>query len=365
MAMVGPIRRSRAASLLVALLLAAIACGSDVPAAAAPRNPSAPLVGFTFSPEAVPAGTDPMVDLRHLLWRLAPDLVRLPVYWESVAPAPGRLDFAPVDALLATVSAYDAASPRHHTRVVLVAGARNILTPELHLPDWAEGDTALQDLLASNPYREYLLLTFDHYARNPLLYGWQVENEPLDSTNPELGQVNLPASEVQAEIQLARRVDPVHPIVVTTYDSAAVALDKVQGSRWEWFWNKLPFLARPVGHPGAVLSLGDALGLDVYVVTPSTPLDQANPIKRIGWKAQALAYWADRAERNGKSLWITEMQAAPWRDTDGFTTDDLLESARDYRWAGAEVVLLWGVESWLQSPDWMTAGRAAIAALRE
>ncbi len=359
------IRISRAAWLLTALLPAAPACGSDASRIAAAPELGTPLVGFTFSPEALRDASSPADDLGRLLWRLSPDLVRLPVYWESVAPAPGRLDFAAVDSLMATVAEYDAASSLHHTRVVLVAGARNVLTPELHLPDWAQGDTALQDLLASHPYRQYLLLTFKRYARSPLLYGWQVENEPLDSTNPDLGPVDISAAQVAGEIQLLRRVDPVHPIVVTTYDSAGLNLDKVQGSRWEWLWNKLPFLGHPVGHPGAALQLGDALGLDVYVVTPSTPLEQASPQKRIGWKGQALTYWSARAAASGKALWITEMQAAPWRTTAGFTTDDLLASARVYRTSGAGVVLLWGVESWLEDPDWMEAGSEAMATLRD
>lgn len=359
------IKKSRPFSLLLALGLAALACGSDVLPPDVQPAAGTPLVGFTFSPEALPAGEDPLIDLRRLLWHLSPDLVRLPVYWESVAPAPTQVDFSQIDALVATVAAYDAASAHHQTRIVLVAGARNVLTPEVHLPDWAQGDSALLDLLDSHPYHQYLLLTFKHYARSPLLYGWQVENEPLDSTNPDLGPVDLPASAVQSEIQLLRRIDPIHPIVVTTYDSAAVNIDKVQGSRWEWLWDLLPWNSRPVGHPGAALALGDALGLDVYVVTPSTPLDQASPQVRIGWKGQALAYWAQRAAQHGKSLWITEMQAAPWQSTAGFTTDDLLDSARVYRDSGAEVVLLWGVETWLDSPDWMAAGQEAMATLRD
>ena len=355
----------RPATLAIALLVSLVACGADAGGAAGARSEGdPPLVGFTFSPKAVPAGTDSEAALRTLLRRLAPDLVRLPVYWDAVAPEPDAVDFTPVDRLLDVVSAYDAASPRHHTRVVLVAGARNVLTPEVHLPDWAEADSELRDLIASHPYRRYLLLTFRHYARNPLLYGWQVENEPLDSTNADLGDVDLPAAAIRDEVALLRRIDPVHPIVVTTYDSAAVDLDQVRASSYEWLWDRLPFVSQPAGHPLDALSLGDALGLDVYVVTPTTPLAEATPSQRIGWKAEALAYWAERAGRSGKTLWITEMQAAPWRATEGFTTDDLLTSAREYRATGAEVVLLWGVESWLQAPEWMAAGRTAIATLR-
>lgn len=354
----------RIAAVAAILLVAVIGCSADVSHPSPPRPADPPLVGFTFSPKALDEGTDASAALATLLRRLAPDLVRLPVYWDEVAPDPGAVDFSSVDRLLDVVAAYDASSPRHHARVVLVAGARNVLTPELHLPDWAASDTELTDLLASHPYREYLLLTFRHYARSPLLYGWQVENEPLDSTNPDLGDVDLPESTVRDEVTLLRRIDPVHPIVVTTYDSAALNIDRVQGTAYEWIWDRLPFVGHPVGHPGDALSLGDALGLDVYVVTPSTPLAQASPTQRIDWKAQALTYWANRASDAGKSLWITEMQAAPWRATEGFTPADLLTSARLYRDTGAEVVLLWGVESWLDDPEWMRAGRQAMATLR-
>ena len=86
--------------------------------------------------------------------------------------------------------------------------------------------------------------------------------------------------------------------------------------------------------------------------------------ERIRWKAQALAFWARLATAAGKELWVTEMQAAPWADSDGFTPGDLVASAQAYRRAGASLVLFWGVESWLGDADWMSAGRAAVHALR-
>jgi hypothetical protein len=58
------------------------------------------------------------------------------------------------------------------------------------------------------------------------------------------------------------------------------------------------------------------------------------------------------------------MQAAPWQHVDGFTTDDLLMSAHEYRGQGESAVLLWGVEQWLTSPAWLAAGRQAVALLR-
>ena len=112
------------------------------------------------------------------------------------------------------------------------------------------------------------------------------------------------------------------------------------------------------------LQLGDVLGLDVYVVTPSTPLSEDSAIERIGWKAETIEYWAHKARASGRSLWLTEMQAGPWANAPGFTTTDLVLSADLYRDRGASLVLLWGVEGWLHSDQWMRAGLRAVAILR-
>src|SRR5689334_2565227 len=99
--------------------------------------PPAPLAGFSFSPlTSIEAGRDPDADLDRLLDATQPDLVRLPIYWEMVEPAPDTLDFASVDSLLAVIAGHDEDSGVK-TRVVLSVGARNFLYPELHMPAWA------------------------------------------------------------------------------------------------------------------------------------------------------------------------------------------------------------------------------------
>jgi hypothetical protein len=72
-----------------------------------------------------------------------------------------------------------------------------------------------------------------------------------------------------------------------------------------------------------------------------------------------LPYWSGQAQAAGKPLWITEMQGAPWPGQSTFTISDLLLSAYAYHHTGASVILLWGVEEWLGSPDWMEAGKQA------
>jgi hypothetical protein len=325
------------------------------------------MVGFTFIPaHATDVGYQPAAALAELLHKLHPDLVRIPIYWSSVAPSADRLDFTTVDQLLATVAAANSRRHAQQTQVILVAGVRNLAWPEVHLPDWVVTGTTLDlgQITSSDAYRSYLAGSFARYAASPLLSAWQVENEPLDNTNESLGEVALESATVATEVALLKSIDPVHRAIVTTYNSASVSLDMQATSRFSWLFGLFPG-PKPVGHPKPALLLGDILGLDVYVDTPSTSLEDASITERIGWKAATLAYWADQGVQNGKQVWVTEMQGSTWNGDPAFSTEDLLESAQQYSGTGVSAVLLWGVEDWLKSPGWMAAGQAAFQTLRK
>lgn len=332
----------------------------------APPLPNPPLVGFSFSAAALPPGTNPEQALARLLSSLQPDIVRLPVYWGTVAVSPDQLDYAELDRLIGVVSAHNAQTPSRPTQIALVVGARNLVFPEIHLPAWLEvaGTHKLEPLLATPRYHRYLETTFRRYATLPLLRAWQVENEPLD--NASLGPVTygaLSEALIRSEIELLRSIDLVHQAVVTTFNSSHVALDIQAGSYMNWLYNLLPG-GKPVGHPWQALTMGDVLGLDLYVVTAATPLKVISSSTRIAWKEESLDFWQAQATRHGRGLWITEMQGSPWIGTSGFTTTNLLSSAIAYRGHGVGVYLLWGVEDWLTSPEWMKAGTTAIGLLR-
>jgi hypothetical protein len=329
-----------------------------------PLNP--PLVGFSFSPAALTDGSDPEQALARLLRTLQPDLVRLPVYWSTVAPTADSLDYTEVDDLIKTVEAHNALKGSRHTELVLVVGARNLVYPEVHLPAWLDTTSIhkLETLLKTVSYRRYLETTFRRYASLPLLKAWQVENEPLD--NASIDQVTsgvLPASMIRSEVDLLRSIDLVHEVVVTTFNSSHVSLDVRSASPLAWLYEHLPG-AKPAGHPAQALTMGDTLGLDLYVVTQATPLQTTSPSTRIAWKEESLDYWQSQAVKHGRSLWVTELQASPWFGTTGFTTGDLISSAIAYRGHGVSVYLLWGVEDWLDVPAWMDAGTTAIRVLR-
>lgn len=349
---------------LAVVSLAAIVLRYVSPPSPSERPPGAPLAGFSYSPkEARYLGLDPVSALQTLLLRVHPDLVRMPVYWDSAAPTADHMDFGETDRLLDVIAQYDQMSPNRRTQVVLVVGARNLGAPELYLPSWV-GDTAhdLIEKLRSPAYSEYLSETFQRYAASPLLYGWQVENEPLDSTNPELGNITVPTQVVAHEVQLAHRLDPAHPVVITTFNSATAELDRQADGRLSGLF-ALASPWKPAGHPRPALQLGDVLGLNEYVATPNSPLARISVDQRLAWKSDSVRYWADQARSQRKQVWITEMQASPWKGVGGFTPRDLQRSAELYRDSGVSAVFLWGAEQWIGSQTWLDAALQAVATL--
>jgi hypothetical protein len=326
-----------------------------------------PLVGFSFRYHAVEyQDMQPEEALRTLLTKLRPDLVRVPVYWRDVAPTPDSFDFWQTDRLLQVINDFNRVRGGHRVRVVLVVGVRNMDYPEVYVPEWVnpEINRYLPQVTRLPQYGDYLDATFARYSDMSNLYGWQVENEPLDRIQSS-GDIEVPAERLRSEVQRLRQFDPVRPVVVTTFNSAELSLDRKGASAFSWLLTRLPG-PQPAGNPLPALRLGDALGLDIYVANPYTPAAETAVGQRIAWKQETLRYWAEQAAKRGKELWITEMQAAPWDDLGAseFTEDDLRTSAAAYRDAGPSVILLWGVESWLESPQWMEAGLAAVHTLR-
>jgi hypothetical protein len=337
-------------------------------ASASPKTLTTTRVGFSFRPHTVAGmGLDPTTSLATLPQRTNPDLVRLPIYWSDVAPQPDSLDFSSVDRLLSVVATHNQARSVPTTHVVLVVGMRNEGYPELFVPPWALIRAGLDtDALSKQPeYVEYLSTAVTRYAGSELLDSWQVENEPLDSSiPPEQGDTSVSLLNLEWEVTLLHSRDPRHPVMVTSFNSSTVDLDEVGIAAEESSAPPPPAIALVGGHPDQSLVASDILGLDLYVVYAGVNLDDPDVSTRIIWKRNSLPFWAARAQSMGRGLWIAEMQAAPWRDVDGFTTADLALSAREYCGRGATTVLLWGAESWLTLPEWQQAGNAAFATLR-
>ncbi len=265
--------------------------------------------------------------------------------------------------MLDVVAQHNAMSSRP-TRVILTVGARNFLYPELHAPAWAgpRQQPELGAVQQASSYRLYFDATLLRYRDSPLLYAWQVENEPLDYVvNNFTGEDQITPQQLQWEVDEVHSVDPAHRVVTTTYNAWNVIVD--------WMQMKTPPLlgalhGYPSGHPEDALDIADALGLDIYVDGSPTPLRFTTVALRTSWKAETIRFWADLAAARGKEVWLTEMQAQPWSGQAGFTPSDLVATAATYRGDPLKVVLLWGVETWLTDPAWMGAAIRAMTVLR-
>ena len=322
-----------------------------------------PLVGFSFSPiGSESAGRDAGSDLSRLLSATKPDLIRLPIYWDAVQPSPSELDFTSIDELLETVAQHNQTSAGR-TRVVLTIGARNFQYPELHQPNWVgpREQPYIGDAQSGSAYRAYFDASITRYRDSPLLYSWQVENEPLDLVVNDLtGEDRISESQLAWEISRVHDLDPAHDVVVTTYDAWNVTADMLQVYAAPVLWR----LGGPTGHPQEALDAGDALGLDIYIDGPPIQPKFASVGLRGAWKQQGVDFWANRAHRMGKDLWIAEMQAEPWGSETSFTPRDLLESAALYRQEPVDVVLLWGSGTWLNDPAWLYGVTRAMDLMR-
>jgi hypothetical protein len=346
---------------LIVVCLCALLLGSED---WAPERTAPPLVGFSYSPlTSTEVDRDPAVDLSRLLETTHPDLVRLPIYWELVQSSPEQLDFESVDALLAVVAKHNETSP-NPTRVVLTVGARNFLYPELHQPPWAGPRTqpyigAVQSQLA---YRTYFTSSVTRYRDSPLLYAWQVENEALDIVvNDSTGINAISPEQMQWEIDQVHMLDPHHEVVLTSYNALNSTADLMQVYT-PWL---LPLIGGGSGHSDEALQMGDAFGLDIYLDSPHVAWRSATSVHmRSKWKQQSIGFWSARAHAEGKDIWLAEVQAQPWGGETSFAPSDLVASAVDYREERLDVVLLWGVETWLQDPAWLAAGQHAMEILR-
>lgn len=322
-------------------------------------------MGFSYSPDVSTwAGRNPQADLAYLLSTTNPDLVRLPVYWDVTQPSPHNLDYSSVDSLMAVVAWHNSHATRQ-TRVILTVGARNFLYPELHTPAWIgpRQQPQLGNAQVGTAYRDYFDTTIVRYRNNPLLYAWQVENEPFDYVvNEETGADQISPEQMTWEIDEVHRLDGHHRAVTTSFDGWNVIVDWMQLDATPLLWALHGY---PSGHPGPALDAADALGLDIYVDGASTPLRFTSIPLRTTWKAETIQFWADQAKAQNKQVWLMEMQAEPWAVSPGsYSTADLLATAASYRREPLNVVLLWGAETWLADPAWLNAASGAMTILR-
>lgn len=274
---------------------------------------------------------------RQILADLGVRLVRLSVYWSDVERDPGVYDFSAVDRLLAIAEEYGA-------RVTMSIGMKAQRYPEFWFPTWLR----LAAKLPPDGYPEdhplveealfpYLAAAARHVGAHPAVEAIQVENEPFVHFRGHANGWRIRRSFLARELETVHSNDPgAHPIVIS------------HASWWRrdgtWRW---------------IIENADVLAQSVYTKRQRGPWQWLHIFPyHTGFYAPDLPEQARTAKRNGKQVWIGELQAEPYERPDvdvrriptatarSFSVRLFRDNVRLAKRSGAARAYMWGAEWW-------------------
>lgn len=287
--------------------------------------------------------------------------IRLSVPWDEVEPAPGAFNFETLDAQL------DAAE-RAGAKVSLSVGMKAQRHPEFYIPAWAmegldlpDGAVLSSDRVLRQRALRMVVAVVRHVGERAVVDSWGAENEGYIAS-PRSNDWSLSREYVAEVVATIREHDPLDRPVAINH-----AQHFVMDRRWK-----------------DALADSDVLGQSMYPFRNySLPGWRfVVNIMEIGPLMPNYAYQARTAREDGKSFWVTELQAEPWTDEDArllspanpspnLTPEKLRRNVKYARQTGAGRVYLWGAEWWLYQGErfndwrWTEAAAAEIRAAGE
>jgi hypothetical protein len=357
-------RSARFRAGLLVSIAAAIACSLaafmianrfEWPARAAAGEP---LYGADFScRQAQYLGEDCHAAYTALLDQLGVRHVRLSAYWDEIEPQPGVYDFSDLDWQIGEAA-------KRGVAVTLTVGIKGQRSPEYYVPDWARAGRGIPDGSSPADYPDiaagsinFVRATVQHEAGQNAIEVWQVENEPYVHFWHTAHDWVLPSWFVNEEAQAIRQSDPAQRPLLITHASWL---------RTDGTWRN-------------ILKTADIVGEAVYTKRQRGPLASIYLFPfQLGPLTPDLPGQEAVADRLGKAVWISELQAepfeAPWVDVKDancssptispeLLRDNLTLADR----SGAERAYLWGAEWWYYcltqkgDPAMWDAARSAFA----
>lgn len=298
-----------------------------------------PVIGANFScKRAEYFGQDCDAALASILDDLGVRRLRLSVYWSDVEREPFVYDWSSIDRQLNELQARGAMA-------LVSIGAKAQRYPEYWLPTWLrlEAKIPIDAMPEDDPLIQQHLFPFleaatAHLATHPEVEALQVENEPFVHFEGHAFGWRFRKPFVQREIETVRAADGGrHPLVI----SHASWLQTDQTWRW-------------------ILDRVDVVGQSVYTKRQRGPWPWLYIFPyRIGPLTPDLPGQARTASRQGRQLWITELQAEPYEgpgvdvrrappaEARSFSVRWLDDNLTLARRSGATRVYLWGIEWWL------------------
>ena len=279
-----------------------------------------PEYGVTFSPRyARYLGLDWQKTYLQILDELKVKNLRLPSYWNSLAPEEEKYDFSDTDFML------DEAAKRG-VRVTLVLGVKQPRWPECYIPAWAKNLTVghrQQEIL------QFMEQVVKRYQGTATIWAWQIENEPFLPFGE--GCDKYDENFLQSELELVRELDS-RPLILTDSGELGVWVMPMQ--------------------------LSDILGVSVYRTTYNPVLGyQTYPLTPFLYNLKSSLVRRFFARANLKTI-IAELQAEPWlsrQDSNEntpqsqkrlFSEEDLKNNVIFAKRVGFDEIYLWGVEWW-------------------
>lgn len=274
-------------------------------------------LGVTFSSRyAQDIGLDWRENYLAVLDDLKITNVRIPAYWDLIEKEEGVYDFSDLDWQLAEAE-------KRGTKIILVVGQKVPRWPECFVPDWAKNDDAKR----REALKKTITKIVERYKDNPVIYRWQVENEPFLSFGIcPVFDSNL----LDEEIAIVKNIDPKRPIVIT--DSGELSLWVPAAKRADIFGTTMYFTvySEKFGH---------------YLHYPIGP----NFFKFKGWLVKKFA--------DQENIIIVELQGEPWlnewtinanleKQLESMNSEKLRENIEFAKKTGFNEIYVWGVEWW-------------------
>lgn len=306
-----------------------------------------PQYGLSFSHRrAAELGLDPAEAFLALLIHLKPRLMRLSISWDAIAPEPGRYE-------LDSIRWYLDRTEEYGCRVLLTAGITEPDRRGFSLPAWLTGMAPPSERAGSTGQGRLManvLLMLERVvaalADYDAIDAWQVENEPFLAASRSRRTLVINPSLLKREVEVVREVDARHRPIVVTHSG---------GSVFDRPWHVALGIADVIGE-NLALSAVDAEG---------GRLRRSLTRHAIAGRLRLLAL---AAARQGKPLWITELQTeAPIHSSTSSSRlmDDMQAHIDLARRSGAVRIYLLGAEAGLISQRrgdqrWWDLARAVL-----
>lgn len=285
-------------------------------------------IGTTFSyRECQFLKIDPWSTLKAIA-RLGLNPIRIGTYWQDLQPKKKQYDFCLLDKQIKILSGLK-------TDIILELGMKAPRWPEYYLPSWLSKEDINSQKVQDN-LLFFIEKVIKKYKDNPQIKWINVENEPLNYSGPDEKRISFKT--LKQEVDLVRCLTS-KPIILNTW------LEMHPRKR---FFRKLIKRERALHY---CLKYGDILGISVY---PQFPGQSALEEKH-WWFLKRIR---KKAKKRKKNVWVTEMQAEPWEQSDDLKNfrdsmgnsscvpNDIISYFNKLKQMDFETILLWGAEFW-------------------